>query len=73
MSEERDLSLYGSLQKDELIDNIMELQQALQDLTMRIEQVRDENQNLKDENLLLKEYINNLMIKAGNLPEGSFK
>jgi hypothetical protein len=73
MSEERDLSSYGSLQKDELIDKIIQLQQTLQDLTMRIEQVRDENQNLKDENLLLKEYINNLMVKAGNLPASSLQ
>lgn len=73
MSEERDLSSYGSLQKDELIDKILQLQQTLQDLTMRIEQVRDENQNLKDENLLLKEYINNLMVKAGNLPASSLQ
>ncbi|CAG9320116.1 unnamed protein product [Blepharisma stoltei] len=55
------------LSKEELIDRILQLQETLQELTGRIESVRNENQSLHDENVVLKEYINNLMVKAGNL------
>lgn len=55
------------LTKEELIDRILQLQETLQELTGRIETVRNENQSLHDENIVLKEYINNLMVKAGNL------
>jgi|EP00359_Climacostomum_virens_P000760 regulator of replication initiation timing len=67
MAEERDLNYYGRLDKEELIESILQLQQTLQDLTSRIEHIRNDNQSLRDENIILKEYINNLMIKAGNL------
>jgi FtsZ-binding cell division protein ZapB len=68
MTEQKDLSSYGQLDKEELIEKIMQLQQTLHDLTSRIDQVRNDNLSLKDENMVLKEYINNLMTKTGNLP-----
>lgn len=61
----------SSCEKEELIEKILSLQQTLQDITERIEAVRTDNQSLRDENILLKEYINNLMVKAGNLPPKS--
>lgn len=68
MTEQRDLSSYGQLDKESLIEKILQLQQTLSDLTSRIDQVRNENLGLKGENSVLKEYINNLMVKTGNLP-----
>lgn len=68
MTEQRDLSSYGQLDKEALIEKILQLQQTLSDLTTRIDQVRNENLGLKGENSVLKEYINNLMVKTGNLP-----
>jgi regulator of replication initiation timing len=61
----------GETEKEMLIDKIIELQNTLQDLTRKIDVVRNENQDLRDENILLKEYINNLMQKAGNISTDS--
>ena len=58
-------------EKEALIDKILQLQNTLQDLTKKIDSVRNENQDLREENNLLKEYINNLMQKAGNISSES--
>ena len=58
-------------EKEALIDKILHLQGTLQDLTKKIDNVRNENQDLRDENVVLKEYINNLMQKAGNISSES--
>ena len=62
-----DLNSLGNLEKEELIEKILQLQQTLQDITTRIDGVRNQNQTLREENTVLKEYINNLMLKAGNV------
>ncbi|OMJ93486.1 hypothetical protein SteCoe_3458 [Stentor coeruleus] len=58
-------------EKEALIDKILQLQNTLQDLTKKIDSVRSENQDLRDENNVLKEYINNLMQKAGSFSSES--
>jgi predicted nuclease with TOPRIM domain len=58
-------------EKEELIERILQLQTTLQELTQKIDNVRNENQDLRDENIVLKEYINNLMKKAGSLSSDS--
>lgn len=58
-------------EKEELVDRILQLQTTLQELTRKIDTVRNENQDLRDENIVLKEYINNLMKKAGSISSDS--
>ena len=58
-------------EKEELLDRILQLQTTLQELTRKIDTVRNENQDLRDENIVLKEYINNLMKKAGSISSDS--
>ena len=58
-------------EKEALIDKILQLQNMLQDFTKKIDIVRNENQGLRDENVVLKDYINNLMQKAGNISSES--
>ena len=58
-------------EKEALIDKILQLQNTLQDLTKKIDCVRNENQDLRDENVVLKDYINDLMQKAGSISSES--
>lgn len=58
-------------EKEDLIEKILQLQTTLQELTQKIDTVRNENQDLRDENIILKEYINNLMKKAGSISTDS--
>eukprot|EP00742_Colponemidia_sp_Colp-10_P005303 GILJ01005664.1.p1 GENE.GILJ01005664.1~~GILJ01005664.1.p1 ORF type:complete len:117 (+),score=23.08 GILJ01005664.1:50-352(+) len=55
------------MDKDQLLEAVIQLQQTLSELTNRVEKVKKENSTLKDENILLKDYIDNLMAKIGNL------
>ncbi|KAL3095450.1 hypothetical protein niasHS_007549 [Heterodera schachtii] len=47
--------------KARLIAQILELQNTLQDLSQRVESVREESTRLKAENVVLGKYIKNLM------------
>ncbi|CAG5079350.1 Oidioi.mRNA.OKI2018_I69.PAR.g9232.t1.cds [Oikopleura dioica] len=48
-------------QKEALVTQILELQNTLEDLSQRVESVRDENIRLRSENEVLGKYIEQLM------------
>ncbi|CBY12107.1 unnamed protein product [Oikopleura dioica] len=48
-------------QKEALVTQILELQNTLEDLSQRVESVRDENIRLRSENGVLGKYIEQLM------------
>jgi len=56
------------LEKSDLIKKILELQATLTELTLKIESVRGENKQLKEDNVLLKIYASNLVSKMSSLP-----
>lgn len=48
-------------EKKRLISQVLELQNTLDDLSQRVDAVKDENLKLKSENQVLGQYIENLM------------
>lgn len=52
-------------EKEALISGIIELQSTLQDLSQRVNSVKEENLRLKTENQVLNQYIENLMVTSG--------
>ena len=52
-------------EKEALISRIIELQSTLQDLSQRVNTVKEENSRLKTENQVLNQYIENLMVTSG--------
>ncbi|KAL1023865.1 hypothetical protein UPYG_G00047520 [Umbra pygmaea] len=48
-------------EKRRLINQVLELQHTLEDLSARVDAVREENLKLKSENQVLGQYIENLM------------
>lgn len=48
-------------EKARLISQVLELQNTLEDLTSRVDKVKEENLKLKSENSVLGQYIENLM------------
>ncbi|XP_046853735.1 short coiled-coil protein B-like [Xenia sp. Carnegie-2017] len=48
-------------EKAKLITEVLELQNTLDDLSLRVDAVKDENLKLKSENQVLGQYIDNLM------------
>jgi len=48
-------------EKQKLISQIIELQYTLEDLSSRVETVKDENMKLRSENQILSQYNENLM------------
>nr|XP_019811047.1 PREDICTED: short coiled-coil protein-like [Bos indicus] len=48
-------------EKTQLINQVLELQHTLEDLSARVDAVKEENLKLKSENQVLKQYIENLM------------
>ena len=48
-------------EKARLISQVLELQNTLDDLTHRVDKVKEENLRLKSENTVLGQYIENLM------------
>lgn len=51
----------SELNRDGLIQKILDLQQHLSELTLKVDAVRNENLQLKEENEVLREYIENLV------------
>jgi len=56
-----DLSPDEAEEKDRLIVQVLELQNTLDDLSQRVDGVKEENLKLKSENQVLGQYIDNLM------------
>ena len=52
-------------EKETAIRRIIELQGTLQDLSQRVNSVKEENSRLKAENQVLNQYIENLMLSSG--------
>ncbi|XP_026524609.1 short coiled-coil protein isoform X1 [Pseudonaja textilis] len=48
-------------EKTRLINQVLELQHTLEDLSARVDAVKEENLKLKSENQVLGQYIENLM------------
>ncbi|XP_031554980.1 short coiled-coil protein B-like [Actinia tenebrosa] len=48
-------------EKNRIINEVLELQNTLDDLSQRVDAVKDENLKLKSENQVLGQYIENLM------------
>uniref|UniRef100_A0A1B6GR59 Short coiled-coil protein A n=1 Tax=Cuerna arida TaxID=1464854 RepID=A0A1B6GR59_9HEMI len=48
-------------EKSRLISQVLELQNTLDDLSQRVDSVKEENMKLKSENQVLGQYIENLM------------
>ena len=48
-------------EKTRLINQVLELQHTLEDLSARVDAVKEENRKLKSENQVLGQYIENLM------------
>lgn len=57
--------LLMSPEKEVLVRKIIELQSTLQDLSQRVNSVKEENSRLKAENQVLNQYIENLMVTSG--------
>merc|ERR1719388_634788 len=55
--------------REKVVSRILAQQSLLADLTQRVEHVQTENAQLREENSLLKDYIDNLMAKAGSMPK----
>ena len=51
--------------KEALITRVIDLQTTLQDLSQRVNTVKEENSHLKSENQVLNQYIDNLMRTSG--------
>nr|CAG4645989.1 EOG090X0N2I [Lynceus sp. MCZ IZ 141354] len=58
---ENDLNLDEQEEKARLIAQVMELQNTLDDLSQRVDSVKEENFKLRSENQVLGQYIENLM------------
>nr|CAG4648445.1 EOG090X0N2I [Moina brachiata]SVE93421.1 EOG090X0N2I [Moina brachiata] len=56
-----DINLDEQEEKARLIAQVMELQNTLDDLSQRVDSVKEENLKLKSENQVLGQYIENLM------------
>ncbi|XP_053207006.1 short coiled-coil protein-like [Panonychus citri] len=48
-------------ERERLIQQVLELQNTLDDLSLRVDSVKEENLKLKSENQVLSQYIENLM------------
>lgn len=65
-------------EKARLITQVLELQNTLDDLSQRVDSVKEENLKLRSENQVLAQYIENLMsassvFQSTNIPNGKKK
>ncbi|XP_076878091.1 short coiled-coil protein B isoform X1 [Brachyhypopomus gauderio] len=56
-----DMENQVEFEKTRLINQVLELQNTLEDLSSRVDAVKEENLKLKSENQVLGQYIENLM------------
>mmetsp|Transcript_16598 Transcript_16598/g.35758 ORF Transcript_16598/g.35758 Transcript_16598/m.35758 type:complete len:104 (-) Transcript_16598:104-415(-) len=60
-------STFEGLSREELMQKVVELQQGLSELSMKVETVKNDNTQLREDNTVLKDYLNNLMGKVGKM------
>lgn len=60
-------------EKARLIGQVLELQNTLEDLSQRVDSVKEENLKLKSENEVLGKYIDNLMSTSSVFQQTSSK
>ena len=60
-------------EKEVLVMKVIELQTTLQDLSQRVNTVKEENCGLITENQVLNQYIDNLMQTSGIFKQGKEK
>eukprot|EP00928_Gymnodinium_smaydae_P061854 TRINITY_DN45832_c0_g1_i1.p2 TRINITY_DN45832_c0_g1~~TRINITY_DN45832_c0_g1_i1.p2 ORF type:complete len:102 (+),score=29.63 TRINITY_DN45832_c0_g1_i1:70-375(+) len=60
-------SSFEGLSREDLMQKVVELQQGLAELSSKVDTVKGENTQLRDENVVLKDYLNNLMAKVGKM------
>ncbi|KAI1308643.1 Short coiled-coil protein B [Halotydeus destructor] len=60
-------------ERERLIQQVLELQNTLDDLSQRVDSVKDENHKLKSENSVLSQYIENLMTASSVFQSTSTK
>mmetsp|Transcript_75860 Transcript_75860/g.210570 ORF Transcript_75860/g.210570 Transcript_75860/m.210570 type:complete len:104 (+) Transcript_75860:77-388(+) len=58
---------FEGMSREELMQKVVELQQGLAELSYKVDNVKGENTQLRDENVVLKDYLNNLMAKVGKM------
>mmetsp|Transcript_71264 Transcript_71264/g.154860 ORF Transcript_71264/g.154860 Transcript_71264/m.154860 type:complete len:104 (+) Transcript_71264:63-374(+) len=58
---------FDGLNREELMQKVVELQQGLSELSVKVDGVKGENTQLREENVVLKDYLNNLMAKVGKM------
>ncbi|XP_023335611.1 short coiled-coil protein B [Eurytemora carolleeae] len=51
-------------EKSRLITQVLELQSTLEELSTRVDRVKEENYRLRSENQVLGQYIENLMVAS---------
>eukprot|EP00746_Dinoflagellata_sp_MGD_P164742 gnl/MRDRNA2_/MRDRNA2_93572_c0_seq1.p1 gnl/MRDRNA2_/MRDRNA2_93572_c0~~gnl/MRDRNA2_/MRDRNA2_93572_c0_seq1.p1 ORF type:complete len:102 (+),score=30.13 gnl/MRDRNA2_/MRDRNA2_93572_c0_seq1:89-394(+) len=61
------MAFFDKMSREELMQKVVELQQGLSDLTLKVDTVKNENHQLREENVVLKDYLNNLMAKVGKM------
>eukprot|EP00933_Yihiella_yeosuensis_P057487 TRINITY_DN5732_c0_g1_i1.p1 TRINITY_DN5732_c0_g1~~TRINITY_DN5732_c0_g1_i1.p1 ORF type:complete len:101 (+),score=33.44 TRINITY_DN5732_c0_g1_i1:101-403(+) len=62
------MASFDGLSREELMQKVVELQQGLAELSLKVDGVKGENTQLREENVVLKDYLNNLMAKVGKMP-----
>ncbi|CAL1131143.1 unnamed protein product [Cladocopium goreaui] len=62
------MSTFDGLSREELMQKVVELQTGLAELSEKVDTVKGENTQLREENNVLKDYLNNLMAKVGKMP-----
>merc|ERR1712039_1058703 len=60
-------SSFEGLPREELMQKIVELQGSLSEFSMKVDNIKNENTQLRDENAVLKDYLNNLMGKVSKM------
>mmetsp|Transcript_11498 Transcript_11498/g.29748 ORF Transcript_11498/g.29748 Transcript_11498/m.29748 type:complete len:106 (-) Transcript_11498:88-405(-) len=58
---------FEGLAREELMQKVVELQQGLSELSLKVDTVKGENTQLREDNMVLKDYLNNLMSKVGRM------
>eukprot|EP00429_Kryptoperidinium_foliaceum_P052363 CAMPEP_0176075094 /NCGR_PEP_ID=MMETSP0120_2-20121206/37532_1 /TAXON_ID=160619 /ORGANISM="Kryptoperidinium foliaceum, Strain CCMP 1326" /LENGTH=137 /DNA_ID=CAMNT_0017408797 /DNA_START=41 /DNA_END=452 /DNA_ORIENTATION=+ len=58
---------FDGLSREELMQKVVELQQGLAELSVKVDTVKGENNQMREDNTVLKDYLNNLMAKVGKM------